>query len=119
MASRKNSNPEYITTSLGSGWVSILCPDGSILIQYHKEVLEVPSGHVLDLTELNEINRVEIKPDSLWVRTVHLTPDGLVHAEAGAISRSGIPSSDSKPLTSSPLSAFQKFIKAFKFKNQI
>jgi len=112
----KRVRDEFLTNPIGSGWVSVGCPDGSIILQYHRSVLEVPSGEVIDLTDKDRSNR--LNADRLWVRTLKLSPDGTVSMDTHGISNAGIPSDESSNLLKVPMEDFIQFMKSYKIKNR-
>jgi len=96
---------------LGTHWVALVHEDGSVLLQYHKQVLS-KSGHVLDLIEGEHPEISDRGAMDLQVRTLGLSVDGSVMADSHGISSGGVLSNQSYAILENAHSSLGKAMQA-------
>jgi hypothetical protein len=78
----------FVPIPLQAGWTAWhYYPDGGILLQFQKKVLNTQSG---DIVDLEEGTSSQLEKENLLVRSLYLSPDGSVHCEPNAMSFEGV-----------------------------
>lgn len=99
---------QFVPVFLPGGWTAWLYPDGGILLQYRKKVLNTQSG---DIVDLDEGGTGHLEKNSLLVRSLFLSPDGSVHCQPNALSFAGVLSEGTFQILENPVSLFARYMR--------
>jgi len=102
---------QTVVIPLNDLWLAVLLPDGSMLLQYRKQVFKMDDGQIIDLSTPPSdavANYLQAHgADRLAVRVLKLNPDGTVQVDPGAVSPAGIPTDESFQLLGPPIDAIR------------
>jgi hypothetical protein len=105
------NQPQTQVIPLNQFWLAVLLPDGSVLLQYRKQVFKMDDGQIIDLSEKPSAaveNYLQAHgADRLAVRVLKMNPDGTVETDPGAVSPAGIPTNESFQLLGPPVDAIR------------
>ena len=92
-----------------SGWWAVSCSNGTVVLQFLGAVLDAASRRIFD-TAKNPNALDHIQHDNVYVRAIHLTPDGSVHCDPLGVSIRGLPTQEhAYVLMESAVQTFSRF----------